>query len=71
MKSFLLAGPTLALGVNSGDDPTVPRGLSMQQVPSIPRIVGTLLSGTHLFQNNQEGPMPAGTGTQETHPTRG
>jgi hypothetical protein len=34
--------------------------------------LGSVLSGTqHLLQNNLEGPVPAGTGTQETCPTSG
>jgi hypothetical protein len=40
------------------------------QCPSTPRILGSLVSGTqHLFQNNLESLVPAGTGTQEIHPT--
>jgi hypothetical protein len=32
-------------------------------------MLGSLVSGMqHLFQNNLERPMPAGTGTQETSP---
>jgi hypothetical protein len=38
----------------------------------MPRILRSLGSQTqHLLQNNHEGPFPAGTGTQETCPTRG
>ena len=37
--------------------------------PSTLRILGTLVSGTQqLFHNNQDGPVPGGTATQETHP---
>jgi hypothetical protein len=35
--------------------------------PSIPRVFGSLVSGTHLFQNNPEGLVPPRTGTKETH----
>jgi hypothetical protein len=36
------------------------------------RILGSLVTGTqHLFQKIQDGRVPAGTGTKETHPTSG
>jgi hypothetical protein len=38
--------------------------------PSMPRIIGSLASGMqHLFQNNCEGSVPAGAGTQKPHLT--
>jgi hypothetical protein len=39
--------------------------------PSTPRFLWSLVSGTHLFQNNPDQLGLAGTGTQETHPISG
>ena len=47
---------------------TLPRPPCVQtcQMVSLSPDLGSLVSGTqHLFQNNQEGPVPTGTGTQE------
>ena len=42
----------------------------MRRCPNTPRILGSLVSEMQdLFQNNQQGPVPAGTGTQEISPT--
>ena len=46
------------------------RTLHAPGTPSKPRILGSLVSEKqHLFQNNHEGPVPAGAGTQEPHLT--
>ena len=50
--------------------PWSPEYSPCSRCPSTPRILGSLVSGMqHLFQNDPEGPVPAGAGTQETHPT--
>jgi hypothetical protein len=51
--------------------PWSPENSSHCRRPSTPRILGSLVNGTqHVFQNNQKGPVPAGTGTEETLLTR-
>jgi hypothetical protein len=60
------------LDANSVDGPTVPRELFTppSRSPSIPKILGSLVSGTqHLFQHNWECLGPAGAGAQDLCPT--
>jgi hypothetical protein len=52
--------------------PWSPEDSPLLRHPSMPRILGSLVSRVqHLFQNNCEGLVPAGAGTQETRPTSG
>ena len=47
--------------------PQIPEDSPRCRCHSTPRILGSLVSSTqHLFQKNREGPVPAGTGTQES-----
>jgi hypothetical protein len=56
---------------NPVEVPSIHRGLSMQQAPSTPRALASLLSGRqHQFQGIKEGLVSAGTGTKEPHPPR-
>lgn len=54
------------LGPNSAGNPMVSKGLSTAKHPNMPRILGSLMSGTqHLFQQSQWCLRSAGAQTQE------
>jgi hypothetical protein len=58
------------LDANLADSSTFPEDSPRCRRPSMPRILGSLVSGTHhLFQTNSDRPVPT-SGTQETHLTR-
>jgi hypothetical protein len=50
--------------------PRSPEDTPFCRHPSIPRIWGSLVSGTHQFQKILEGLVPAGTGTKEPRPNK-
>jgi hypothetical protein len=52
--------------------PWSPEDFPCPWYPSMPRMLGSLVSGEkHLSQNNHEGPVTAGARTEEPHLTSG
>ena len=70
--SFLLVTAPGLLVCKLGGWSHIPRGLSTRRCPNTPKILGSLVNGTHnLFQTNCDQPVTAGAKTQEPCLTRG